>query len=354
MESASKDSKAEEVERRWNLISRGLAEIVGQDEIKALLAQPARDLKVYWGTATTGKPHFGYMVPVYKIADYLNANCHVTILFADLHAYLDNMKSSWELLKARCIWYEFIIKQLLLSVGVPLEKLRFIRGTEFQLKEEYTTDLYKLCARLTTEHTSKAGAEVVKQSASPLLSSLLYPILQALDEQYLGVDVQFGGVDQRKIFMFARENLPKLGYNKRSHLMNPLIPGLGESGKMSSSEPLSKIDFDDTDEIIEHKIMNSFSIDGKVEGNGMLAILHHVLFKYLEVHNRTFVIPHEGGDLKFSKYSDLEDAFAKKEILSLDLKKGVCQLMKEFIQPLRAIIDEHRDWMEAAYPTKTS
>jgi tyrosyl-tRNA synthetase len=28
------------------------------------------------------------------------------------------------------------------------------------------------------------------------MSSMLYPGLQALDEQYLGVDFQFGGVDQ--------------------------------------------------------------------------------------------------------------------------------------------------------------
>ncbi len=61
----------------------------------------------------------------------------------------------------------------------------------------------------------QAGAEVVKQVASPLMSSLLYPILQALDEEHLGVDIQFGGVDQRKIFMFAKEHLPKVGYKKR-------------------------------------------------------------------------------------------------------------------------------------------
>jgi tryptophanyl-tRNA synthetase len=32
--------------------------------------------------------------------------------------------------------------------------------------------------------------------------------------------------------------------------MNPLIPGLGKSGKMSSSEPLSKIDFDDSEGLL--------------------------------------------------------------------------------------------------------
>ena len=48
-----------------------------------------------------------------------------------------------------------------------------------------------------TEHDAKkAGVEVVKQVESSLLSDLLYPSLQALDEQYLDVDFQFGGVDQ--------------------------------------------------------------------------------------------------------------------------------------------------------------
>ena len=51
----------------------------------------------------------------------------------------------------------------------------------------------------------KAGAEVVKQVEHPLLSGLLYPGLQALDEEYLKVDCQFGGVDQRKIFTFAEK-----------------------------------------------------------------------------------------------------------------------------------------------------
>ena len=55
-----------------------------------------------------------------------------------------------------------------------------------------------------------------------MLSGLLYPGLQALDEEYLKVDAQFGGVDQRKIFTFAEKYLPQLGYEKRVHFMNPM------------------------------------------------------------------------------------------------------------------------------------
>ena len=185
------------------MITRNLQEVLGTATIKTILNE--RDLSIYWGTATTGKPHIGYFVPMTKIADFLAAGCSVTILFADLHAYLDNMKAPWELLALRTKYYQAVIKSMLKSIGVPIDKLKFVVGTSFQLSKEYNLDVYRLLA-ITTEHDAKkAGAEVVKQVDSPLLSGLVYPLLQALDEEYLGVDAQFGGVDQRKIFMFAEE-----------------------------------------------------------------------------------------------------------------------------------------------------
>lgn len=84
------------------------------------------------------------------------------------------------------------------SLGIPTAKLQFCQGSDHQLTREYSLDNYRLCATVTEHDAKKAGAEVVKQVESPLLSGLLYPGLQALDEQYLGVDFQFGGVDQVK------------------------------------------------------------------------------------------------------------------------------------------------------------
>ncbi|RCN23680.1 tyrosine--tRNA ligase domain protein [Ancylostoma caninum] len=142
------------------------------------------------------------------------------------------MKSTWELLENRVIYYECVIKALLMSLDVPIDRLHFVRGTTYQLSKEYTFDLLRLCGQVSQRDALRAGAEVVKQVESPLLSGLLYPLLQALDEQYLKVDGQFGGVDQRKIFILAEEQLPKLKLGKRWHLMNPMVPGLTGS-KMS-------------------------------------------------------------------------------------------------------------------------
>lgn len=153
-------------------------------------------------------------MPAIKIAQLLHAGCDVTVLLADIHGFLDNLKAPIELVEYRTDYYQQVIRAMLQAVGVRTEQLRFVRGSSYQKSPDYVMDVYRLCA-VTSEHDAKkAGAEVVKQSANAPLSGLLYPILQILDEEHLGVDVQFGGVDQRKLFTAAKEWLPKLGYRQ--------------------------------------------------------------------------------------------------------------------------------------------
>lgn len=47
-------------DEKYKLIARNLQEIVGEERIKAILKE--RDLKIYWGTATTGKPHVNRLI----------------------------------------------------------------------------------------------------------------------------------------------------------------------------------------------------------------------------------------------------------------------------------------------------
>lgn len=314
-----------------------------------------RDLRIYWGTATTGKPHIGYFVPMSKISDFLRAGCEVSILFADLHAYLDNMKAPWELLALRTDYYARIIKSALTSIGVPIEKLRFVKGTEYQLSREYTLDVYRLTSMVSEHDAKKAGAEVVKQSGNPLISGLLYPGLQALDEHYLNCDAQFGGIDQRKIFMFAEEYLPKLGYTKRSHLMNPMVPGLTGT-KMSSSEQDSKIDLLDSAPQVKKKIKSAFCEPGNVEQNGVLAFCKHVLFPLSANGKLVLARPEKwGGDLSYDTYDDLEKAYETEVIHPGDLKDGVTVLLNKLLEPLRQDFEtpENKKLTEQAYPPES-
>lgn len=337
------------------LISRNLQEVLGEANMAKILSE--RDMNIYWGTATTGRPHIGYFVPMTKLADFLRAGCHVTILFADVHAYLDNMKAPWDLLKLRTRYYEAVIKATLKSIGVPLEKLKFVRGSDFQLDPKFTLDIYRMTSMVTEHDAKKAGSEVVKQVEHPLLSGLIYPVMQALDEEHLQCDAQFGGVDQRKIFTFAEKYLPALGYRKRIHLMNPMVPGLMGS-KMSSSEPDSKLDLLDGPTTVESKIRRAFCEEGNIERNGVLPFCRHVLFPVLlDCHGlAAFVIEREekhGGNIEFTDYESLEAAFAAKQVFPLDLKKAVAKYINRLLAPIRAEFQqspELQEILKQAYP----
>lgn len=322
------------IEKRKNLITRNLQEVLGDDRLDKILVE--RDLNIYWGTATTGKPHVAYFVPMSKIADFLKADCNVTILLADLHGYLDNMKAPWELLEKRTRYYEEAIKSMLSSIGVPLEKLKFVKGSDYQFTREFTADVYRLSSIITEHDARKAGAEVVKQVDHPLLSGLLYPGLQALDEEYLKCDAQFGGVDQRKIFTFSEKYLPQLGYAKRIHLMNPMVPGLS-GGKMSSSEAESKIDLLDTPAAVKTKLKKAFCEPGNIADNGVLSFAKYVIFP-LCCEADGFIISRKeqyGGDQIFKDFSDLEESFKKEEVHPGDLKAAVLNYLNRLLDPIR-------------------
>ena len=277
----------------------------------------------------------------------------MTILFANLHAYLDNMKSTWELLEFRTTYYQRVIKAMMCSLGIPIDKLKFVTGTEYQLKADYTLDMYRLSSLVTEHDAIKAGAEVVKQVANPKISGILYPELQALDEEYLHVDAQFGGTDQRKIFMFAKKYLPKIGYGSRIHLMNPMVPGL-VGDKMSSSEENSKIDLIDDEKAVLKKIRTAFCEPGNVEKNGVLSFAKMVLFNVIEL---PFVVnrPEKyGGKQVFNTPEEMEEAYKKQEFSPQDLKEAVAAYLNAILEPIRRDFqdDASRELVFKAYGTK--
>lgn len=109
---------------------------------------------------------------------------------------MDSNKSPEELVKARAAYYKHIILATFRSIGVPTKKLVFVLGSDYQLDRPYVMDEHRMRAIVSDHEARRAGTEVVKQAEHSKLSSLSYPGMQALDEQHLGVDVQFGGVDQ--------------------------------------------------------------------------------------------------------------------------------------------------------------
>ena len=323
------------VSERLALIKRHTEEIISEEELLSLLKEKKKPV-VYWGTAITGKPHIGYLLCVLKLVDFIKAGFKVKILLADVHGALDS--TPWNILEYRYQYYAEALKGLFYAVGGKLHDFEVIRGSSFQLGKPYISDLLKLATIVSLHDARKAATEVVKQvegDQSPL-AGFLYPLMQALDEEYLGVDIQYGGIDQRKILVFAREYLPKLGYSSRIEVMTPLIPSLTEGGKMSASNLKSKVDLLDPPEEIRKKIMAAYCPEGNPL-NSVLAFVKYVIMVLKEEKKEPFIIHRDkkfGGDVAYTYYDFLEQDFIAKKLHPLDLKNAVAQEIIEIVQKI--------------------
>lgn len=347
---------------KLRLITHNLQEVLNEEIITDVLRKDERPLKIYWGTATTGKPHCGYFVPLIKLAEFLSAGCEVTVLLADVHGFLDNLKAPIDLVAHRAEYYNLCVTATLRAIGVDVSRLKFVLGSSYQTTgargAAYFLDLLRLSTAVSGHDATKAGSEVVKQVESPPLSSQIYPLMQALDEEYLGVDAQFGGLDQRKIFTLAVEALPRVGFAKRAHLMNPLIPGLQEGGKMSSSDPDSKIDLLDMPDVVRRKFKKAFCPIATVEGNGVLSFVQYVLLPASALASAdgkaSFTVPRR--DAEPLVYDSIEQIHAdyRADILQPQaLKPAATEALLALLAPIRKAFEESKEFQEIekkAYP----
>lgn len=244
-------------------------------------------------------------------------------------------------------------------------------------------DLFRLSSVVTEHDAKKAGAEVVKQVDNATLSGLLYPLMQALDEEHLHVDAQFGGVDQRKIFALATETLPKIGYRERAHLMNPMVPGLA-GGKMSSSEPDSKIDVLDAAEDVTRKLKKAHAAPKEIEGNGLISFVEYVLLPVSALKNNgepRFVVqrrpnktkeekgeaggtqeeneqePGKPEALVYTAIAQLKSDYASDVLTPQLLKPAVTAALLELLAPIQAEFQASSEWQaieQKAYPPAPS
>ncbi|MBI2102823.1 tyrosine--tRNA ligase [Candidatus Woesearchaeota archaeon] len=330
-----------DIKDRFNLIKRNTQEIVTEEELLNLL-KAKKQPSVYLGTAITGRPHIGYFVWVLKMSDFLKAGFKVKVLLADLHGALDNCP--WDVLEKRYAYYSAVIPLMFAAVGADIENIELVKGSSYQLNKDYMIDMLKMATFTSVHDAMKSASEVVKFGDNPKLSGLIYPLMQSLDEQYLDVDIQYGGVDQRKILMFARENLPKLNYKHRVEVMTPLIPGL-VGKKMSSSDPKSKIDLLDDEKAVMDKIKGAHCEEGIVEDNGVLAFLKNVIMVIKTDRKENFTIERPvkfGGNVSFSTYEEIEEAFVQKKLHPLDLKMA---LAKE-VNNLLSVFQKNKEKLE--------
>lgn len=168
--------------------------------------------------------------------------------------------------------------------------------------------------------------------------------------------------------------------------MNAMVPGLA-GGKMSSSDPNSKIDFLDPPSVIKKKIKAAFCEPGNVTENGLLAFVKAVLIpiSHLRIERLTktgistdvlepgrgdqspfvsegapegavfsVVRPEKyGGAIHYKAYEEIEKDFKEEVIHPGDLKGAVGDAIVKLLEPVQELYREKPEWQEVtalAYP----
>ncbi|WP_292485262.1 tyrosine--tRNA ligase [Methanohalobium sp.] len=313
------------------LIKRNLQEIVTEEELDDLVATKNRPT-AYVGYEPSGKIHMGHVLTVNKLIDLQRSGFDITVLLADIHAYL-NQKGSLEEVRELAEQN----KRCFLALGLDPEKTRFVFGSDFQMNHDYMLNVLKLTQETSLNRAKRSMDEVGRKMDDPKVSQMVYPIMQAVDIAMLEVDVAVSGIDQRKIHMLAREELPDIGYSSPTCIHTPIMLGL-DGVKMSSSKE-NYISVDDTEDDIKRKMKKAYCPAETVEDNPVLEIFkYHVFPRYDEI---TLKRPEKfGGNLEISGYQELEKQFASGEIHPMDLKNSATEYMNDLLEPVRKILTE--------------
>jgi tyrosyl-tRNA synthetase len=331
-----------------DLILRNTIETITRPELEKLLRSRKKP-SVYIGAAPTGKVHIGYYIQAAKLKDFIDAGLEVKYLLADIHAYLDDRKSPWNLTNARSKYYEEAMTAILKSIGANTKKVKFITGSSFQQKRNYIFDLYKIMGLIKLKRAMRASSEVVRQVENPDLGSLNYALMQSIDVHHLGADIAYSGIDQRKIYMLAREEVTKLGHKKPICIFTPLVGLNKNGGKMSSSESHSAIYIDDSPTVVAKKIKKAYCPEGIIEGNGVIDMVRHVVFpvdgKITIVRPKKF-----GGNKLYLDLNSLEKDFKAKKIHPADLKSSLATAFNGYLEIVHKHFKNKKSIINAAYP----
>lgn len=242
----------------YERIVRNTVEELPEDEVCALADAPDGK-RAYVGYEPSGVLHLGHMITANKLMDLQDAGLEVVVLLADVHAYL-NGKGSFEEIHETADQ----MRDQLIAHGLDERATEFVLGSEFQAGEEYQLDLHRLELETTLNRAQRAMAEIQGDNVAHV-SHVVYPLMQALDIEYLDIDLAVGGLDQRKVHALQREVLPEIGYDARPAIHTPILADLETGfGKMSASEDPKTgedsmtISFEDSPATVEDKVSQIF------------------------------------------------------------------------------------------------
>lgn len=236
-------AQKQEVERQLQIIRRGAAEIVPEDELRAKLARSVTTgvpLKVKLGLDPTAPDiHIGHTVVMHKLRQFQELGHRVQLLIGDFTGRIGDPTGKSETRKQltdedvqrNAATYQEQLKKIL-----DPEKTEVVYNSSWLAPMTFA-DVVALSAKYTVARMLERD-DFTKRYAGGLPISIhefFYPLMQGYDSVALESDIELGGTDQKFNLLMGRTLQKEYGKEPQIAIMMPLLEGLDGVQKMSKS-----------------------------------------------------------------------------------------------------------------------
>ncbi len=232
-----------EVQRQIDIINRGAAELIEENELRQKIAESLKNnkpLKIKAGFDPTAPDlHLGHTVLIQKLKQFQDLGHSVYFLIGDFTGMIGDPTGKSETRKAlshkeiekNSETYKNQIFKIL-----DKDKTNVVYNSQWCSKLS-AGDLIKLAASMTVARMLERDDFAKRFSSNRPISihEFLYPLIQGYDSVALQADVELGGTDQKFNLLVGRELQKREGQRPQSVLMMPILEGLDGVNKMSKS-----------------------------------------------------------------------------------------------------------------------
>ena len=220
-------------------------------------ADKGKEFALYTGRGPSGHTHLGHLIP-WMFTKYLQDAFGAELYFQltdDEKFFVKDLS----LKETRNFAYENVLD--IIACGFDPKK------THIFLDTEYAKTLYPIASEVAKRTTFSTVKAVFGFKNETNIGLIFFPALQAapcfLPSVLKGKNIPVlipAAIDQDPYWRgIAREAAPKLGYSKPAQIHNIFFPGLGESGKMSASDPRTAIYTTDDESTVTKKVGGAFT-----------------------------------------------------------------------------------------------
>jgi tyrosyl-tRNA synthetase len=233
----------QEVRRQLEVIRRGAAEIVPEEELEAKVAEAVatgRPLKVKLGLDPSAPDiHVGHTVVLQKLRQFQQLGHHVQLIIGDFTGRIGDPTGKSETRKQLS---EEDVKRNAETYQKQIFKILDPERTTVYFNSEWLSplnfsDVIQLAAKITVARMMERDDFTKRfQSGQPIsVHEFFYPLMQGYDSVVLESDVELGGTDQKFNLLMGRTLQREYGKAAQAALMLPLLEGLDGVNKMSKS-----------------------------------------------------------------------------------------------------------------------